>query len=516
MRTLNSAKNLASSLGLTLLMIIMGFITRKVFVDSIGVEYLGLNGLLSNILGVMSLLEGGFATSVVYNLYRPLAEDDRPRIIALLQLYRKVYRYIALGLFVFSIALFPFIGYLIKDADGISYISVVYFIFVFNTLVQYFTAYKWSIINSSQQNYKLTGLNAVYQLTLSIGKIVILFYTKDYILYLVVEAIVGVLYNIMVVRKANKLFPYIVTKKVYKVEPAVKRNIISNMKALFFHSVGAYFMFSTDNIIVSAFIGVTVIGLWSNYTLITGVVGTFVMQILNSFSESVGNLIASSESDKVYAVFKTVFFVNFVVVSVPVILLWMTLSPFISLWLGPQYQLGHAVVAIVLLNFYIGYMRESIKTFKIKAGIFRPDRFCAFFQGVINLVLSLFLVHFYDLAGVLAATGISMLLVNCWVWPYLCYTRVFKRPVINYFLHYGLYTMVGFISLTCCMLCCSIFKFDNLLFDVVFRGIVSLLIVIAVYFVAFRRTTVFVELKSYCLMIWQSFMVRIRGVKRYG
>jgi O-antigen/teichoic acid export membrane protein len=163
MRTLNSAKNLASSLGITLIMTLLGFFTRKVFVDNVGVEYLGLNGLLQNILGIMTLLEGGFATSVVYNLYRPLAEDNRPQILALLQLYRKVYRYIALGIILFALCLYPFIDIFIKDGENLEYVSIVYFIFLFNSVVGYFTAYKWSLVNASQQNYKLTAINLVYQ-----------------------------------------------------------------------------------------------------------------------------------------------------------------------------------------------------------------------------------------------------------------------------------------------------------------------------------------------------------------
>ena len=119
-------------------MIFLGFITRKIFVDNIGVEYLGLNGLLQNILGIVTLLEGGFGTSVVYNLYKPLAEKNEEKILALLQLYRKVYRYIAFGIIGFSLCLFPFIDLFIKDAENLSYLSTVYFIFVFNSVIQYF------------------------------------------------------------------------------------------------------------------------------------------------------------------------------------------------------------------------------------------------------------------------------------------------------------------------------------------------------------------------------------------
>lgn len=488
MRTLNSAKNLASSLGLSALMILLGFVTRKIFVDSVGVEYLGLNGLLQNILGIMTLLEGGFATSVVYNMYKPLAEDDRPRILALLQLYRKVYRYIAGGVFLCGLAIYPFIGYLIKDADGLSYVSVVYFIFLFNSLIQYFTAYKWSIINASQKNYKLTVINLVYQVGLNLGKMAILYYTKNYILYLVVEALLGVGYNIAIVMKANQLFPYIVTKVKYAVEPEVKKNIITNMKALFLHSLGGYFMHSTDNIVVSAFIGVGIIGLWSNYTLLTTTVNSFVTQTLNSFSESVGHLIASESKQKVYEVFKTIFFVNFIVVSIPVILMWATLSPFISWWLGSEYELSSVIVGIVLINFYINGMRSSALTFKTKSGIFVKDRWTPLLQGLINLVLSLLLVQRFGLSGVLVATGISILSIGFWQWPRLCYKYVFDQPLRKYFAHYGAYTAVGVLALLLSMWVCSLVTIDSELLNVVWRGVSSLVVVLAVYWLAFGRS----------------------------
>ena len=324
MRSLNSAKNLISSLSITLIMTLLGFLTRKIFVDNVGVEYLGLNGLLQNILGVVTLIEGGFGTSVVYNLYKPLAEKNQEKIIALLQLYKKVYRYIALGIIIFSLCLFPFIDNFIKDAENLSYVSIVYFIFVFNSVIQYFTAYKWSLINADQKNYKLTTINLIYQVGLSITKILILYYTKNYILYLIVEALFNLGLNIAIVKKANQLYPYICTSKKYIVETNIKANIISNVKSLFFHSLGGYFMNSTANIVISSFVGITIVGLYSNYTLLTGYVNSLCKQILNSVSESVGNLIAEENKEKSYQVFKIIFFINFLVISYSCILLLTT------------------------------------------------------------------------------------------------------------------------------------------------------------------------------------------------
>lgn len=497
MRTLNSAKNLASSLGITLIMTLLGFFTRKVFVDNVGVEYLGLNGLLQNILGIMTLLEGGFATSVVYNLYKPLAEDNRPKILALLQLYRKVYRYIALGIILFALCLFPFIDIFIKDGENLEYVSIVYFIFLFNSVVGYFTAYKWSLVNASQQNYKLTAINLVYQVGLNLAKLAILYYTRNYILYLIVEALFGVGLNICIIWKTNQLFPYIKTKEKYILDTETKSNIVTNMKALFLNKIGGYFMHSTDNIIISAFVGVTSIGLYSNYTLITMTVRGIVDQALNSFSESVGNLIASESSEKVYEVFKTTFFVNFLLASTPVIILHNTITPFISWWLGEEYLLGYTTLCVILFNFYIDVMRSTALTFKTKAGIFVKDRFTPLLQGIINLVLSYIFVQFWGLAGVLFATSISILSIGFWQFPRLCYKYVFHQSLWQYFRKYIFYSLVGGLALLLSFCFCEFFTWEYPLLQMAYNSIISLFVVLGIYYIFFHHTLQYAQLLVY-------------------
>ena len=500
-RTLNSAKNLIAGISISVVMTLLGFITRKIFVDTIGVEYLGLNGLLQNILGIMTLLEGGFATSVIYNMYKPLAEDNKVEILGLLQLYKKVYRYIALGISIFGLCLYPFLEFFIEDSSDLDYLGTVYFIFLFNSIIQYFTAYKWSLINASQQNYKLATINLSYQIILSITKIAILYITKNYILFLIVESICNIGLNIAVVRKANKLFPYIVNAPKYKVSPSVKKNIITNMKALFLHSLGGYFMHSTDNIVMSAYLGVGIVGLYSNYTLLTSTIKSFTNQILNSFSESVGNLIASESRDYSYKVFKTSYFVNFLTVSIPVIVLAVTAQPFLNWWLGEQYVLSNMVLALILLNFYIDGMRTTILTFKPKAGIFTKDKFTPLLQGLINLILSLLFVRYWGLKGVLIATSISIIAISFWQWPRLIYRYVFHVKLKEFFYHYFFYFAAFIISLITSLVLASLFKSFDILLQVIINCLISLVVTIGIYIILFRKTSEYSQLKHYCLSV---------------
>lgn len=500
-RTLNSVKNLLSSVGLSLLMVLLGFVTRKLFVDSIGVEYLGLNGLLQNVLGVMTLLEGGFATSVIYNLYKPLADDDRIQILALIQLYRKVYRWIAFGVFIFSLILYPFLDIFVKESRELEYVSIVYFIFVFNSIIGYFSAYKWSLINASQKGYKLTAINMVYQIVTSISKLAILYLFESYVLFLVAESLFSVLYNIAIVRKADQLFPYIKQNETYIVDDDQKRSIVTNMKALFLHRLGGFFMHSTDNIVISSCVGIATTGFYSNYTLLIGTITTFVNQVLNSFSESVGNLIASESKEKVYDVFRVVFFVNFIVASVPVIVLYNTLEPFVIWWLGKDYLLASTTVNVILLNFYIDTMRSSAQTFKTKAGIFVQDKYSPLLQGIINLALSIWFVHLWGLGGVLLATSISVLSIGFWQFPRLCYKYVFNQPLKSYFFVYIIYTTVAIGVLVLTVKVCDLLLVDNIIVKSIINAVVTMSLVCTIYYICFSRT-----------VVWKRLMVYVKAI----
>lgn len=497
MRTLNSVKNLLTGIGITILMALLGFITRKIFVENVGVEYLGLNGFLTNILGIMSLLEGGFAISVVYNMYKPLSNNDYPKIIALLQLYKKVYRWIALGIFVFSLVFYPFLGVFIKDVASLSYLSIVYFIFIFNTLVGYFVAHKWSMINASQKNYKLAVITLVYQIGLSLAKILILYFTKDYILYLIVEAVFGLGQNIAVSKKCNKMFPYIVTNQKYEVEPEVKSDIIRKMKALFLNSLGGYFMNSTDNVIISNYLGVAVVGYYSNYTLILGLLRSLADKVLLAYSESVGNLIASENKVHVYKVFKVSFFLDYIVASSIVIVLWNSLDCFVEWWLGKEYVLDSYVKIAVLINAYIMTMRGSAFIFKQKAGIFMQDKFTPLLQGIINVIFSVLFVQFWGLSGVLFATSISLLSIGFWQFPHLCYKYIFQQPLRNYFYMYGLYTvtMIGVLAIS--NFICDYIIVENLLLKSIINGVVSIFIFLFVSIIIYFHSDPFRQLIYY-------------------
>lgn len=155
MRTMHSIKNISISIFSQIIIVILGFISRKIFLDSLGIEYLGIDGLLTNILSMLVLIEAGIGASIVYNLYKPLAENDQNKIIALVQLYKKIYRILAMTVLVISVMIYPFLSYLMKDGDDISNVAIIYLIFVAKNVITYLNAHKRSLINADQRGYIL-------------------------------------------------------------------------------------------------------------------------------------------------------------------------------------------------------------------------------------------------------------------------------------------------------------------------------------------------------------------------
>ena len=186
MRTKNSIKNITISIISQIIMTLLGFISRKVFLDNLGIDYLGVNGLLTNVLSLLALLEGGIGSSITYNLYKPLAENDEEKITALIQLYKKAYMIIAAVVLGLSISLFPILSGIMTEGSNVSNIFIVYIVFVMKNVMAYLYAHKWSLINADQKNYILARRNLVFSIITTISKIVVLVLTQSYVLFLII------------------------------------------------------------------------------------------------------------------------------------------------------------------------------------------------------------------------------------------------------------------------------------------------------------------------------------------
>lgn len=491
MRTKESLKNISISLLSQIVIVLLGFISRKVFLDNLGSEYLGINGLMTNVLSMLGLVESGIGVSIVYNLYKPLAEKDENKIISLIQLYKKTYVILALIVMGLSIVIYPVMLKITKSNISYQYITIIYFIFVFKNILSYLYAHKWSLINADQKGYVLARVNIIFTiLTLGI-RIIILNITQSYVLYLLIEIIVIMIQNLFNSHVVDKYYPYIKVKYKIEVDIETKNNIVQNVKALFLHNIGGYCVNGTDNILISIFINLKTVGLYSNYTMIIGQLGNLVSPILGGINASVGNLIATESKDKSYEVFKVIYLVNFWIYSFCVIFLFNLLEPFINWWIGTGFLMDKLTFMVILVNFYITGMRISISTFKNKAGIFVQDKYMPLIEAVINLGASIVLVKYFGISGIFLGTTISTLCIVFWNVPRLVYKNVFNKPLKSYFIKYLEYIFITLITGIITTVLCNIFELENKFILLLIRGVVCVVAVNLIYTTIFFKTEQF-------------------------
>lgn len=435
-RTINSIRNVKFALVGQILGVAISFFARMVFVRYLSMEYLGLNGLFTNIISILSLAELGIGSAIVYSLYEPLANEDQLKIKALMRIFKKAYITIGLWMCMAGLAGTPFLGLIIKDMPDIASIEIIYLIFVANSAVTYFFTYKRLLIIADQKKY----IDSIYHysayIILNIGQIVILILTQNYLLYLGFNFFIISVENYLISRKADKLFPYLKFYDGEKLEPEEKRTIKRNIQAMFMHRVGSMVVLSTDNLIISMFVSLTAVGLYSNYLLIINALTMAYAMLFQSVAAGVGNLGATENKVYIRKIFKAIDFIGFWLYAFSTIALFNLLNPFISLWLGEQYLFNMPVIFLIVLNFYIHGQRYSVLTFRDALGLFWYDRYKPLFESGINLILSIYFAVYFGVAGVLLGTIISSLTTVFWVEPYVLYKYGLESSLKPYFITY--------------------------------------------------------------------------------
>lgn len=441
MRTKNSLRNVIFGLVGQVFTTMLSFASRTIFIYTLGANYLGINGLFSNILSMLSLAELGVGSAIIYNMYKPLADKDEEQLKSLMSLYKKAYTFIGIFISIVGLSITPFLDKIIKDTPDVPYLIFIYLLFLLNSVVSYFYVYKSSLIIADQKNYIVTIKQQKFMLIQTIAQIIILLTTKNYIIYLIIQIICSLLINISISKKADTLYPYLKEKNVKKLDDNSRKKIFKHVLAMMSHKVGGVVVNGTDNILISSFVGVFWVGLYSNYVMIIQIINRFLAQIFNSLTASIGNLNAEDDIEKSYKVYKKVLFVNFWLYGFCTICLFILFNPFIKIWIGEKFLLKSNVVFVIILNFFLMGMRQTTCTFNTTLGLFWNDRYKPWAEAIINIVVSIFLLKRMGIIGVFLGTAISTISTSLWVDPYILFKYGFKKKLSLYFKDYIKYVL---------------------------------------------------------------------------
>lgn len=446
-RTESSIKNLITAMIGQVLGIIISFAARIIFLDCLSEDYLGLNGLFTNILTIFSLVELGIGPAMNFSLYKPLAQNDIPKIKSLMALYRKAYIAIGIAILLIGAAFTPFYTVFMNEVPDIPHLTVIYWLFTLNTAVSYFFSYKRALIICDEKRYIATIYRYGFYFLLNAVQIIILLSTGSYIAFLVMQTLFTAAENAAVSFKADRMYPYLKENDAKPVEKETLGEIKKNIGAMLFHKIGGVVVLSTDNIILSKFVSLAAVGIYSNYYLITNALTLVINQVFQSVLAGVGNLNAVSDeknTDKMVTVFDRMFFLNFWIYGFCSVCLWVLLSPFITLWLGDNMLFDGFTTAVIAINFFIGGMRKTSLTFREATGAFYYDRYKPLAESAINIIASILLAKHFGAAGVFLGTIISTLLTCIWIEPLMLFRHVFHKPMTKHILTMLLYTAVSF------------------------------------------------------------------------
>jgi len=437
-RTEHSMRNLRYTLLFQSLAMVTAFFTRHVFVSVLNQEYLGLEGTFSNLLVVLSLAELGVGEAITFSLYKPIAEGNVLQIRALMELYRKVYRAIGLGIAALAALLAPFLHLIIKDFPNTGEVYLIYALFVSNSALSYFFVYKQSLILADQRRYLITLWRYGLWTVLYLVQVAFLWITRNYIFYLCLQLIETLLENWILARKADKLYPYLRERNhKTQLDRESKAEILRNTKAMFLHKIGGAVVFNTDSLLMSYFFGVVSVGLYSNYLLIVKGLRNCYKMVFAAFAGSVGNLGATEDKNHVFQVYRRMSFAGNWLISWCSICLFVLFTPFIELWVGEEYLFPANIVFWIVINFYVTGVREVNQTFHNSLGLFWRMRYKSVVESVINLVVSIALAGPFGISGIFIGTFASTMLTCFWVEPYILFKYAFLQPVSRYFINYA-------------------------------------------------------------------------------
>lgn len=496
-RTKNASRNIAFGIILKIYQIAVPFLMRTAMIYFMGVQYLGLNSLFTSILQVLNLTELGVGSAMVYSMYKPIAEDDEATICALIRLYKLYYRIIGLVIATAGTILTPFVPYLIKsDFPAELNVYILYLMNLAITVLSYWLfAYKNSLLQAHQRTditSKVTLLTNTVQYAL---QFLVLITVKDYYIFVLVNLATQALTNIATAYIATKMYPN------YKPEGKLPKQDIKKInhriRDLFTAKLGGTIVNSADTIVISAFLGLSMLAVYQNYYYIMNSVVGFILVIFNSCTAGIGNSLVVETEEKNYTDFKKLVFLTMWISTVCISCFTCLYQPFMAFWVGKEYLLDMKVVILLCVYFYLYLLNHLSCVYKDAGGIWHEDRFRPLTGGLVNLVLNLILVQYIGIYGIILSTIFSYLFVAM---PWLIHNLfklVFKRSFMEYVGMLFKGAVISFAAALISYLICGLLNIHGI-WELVVNTVISVCISILILILIYKKDPMYLPFLELC------------------
>ena len=424
---------------------IFSFALRTVFIYTLGIQYTGVSSVFTDILTMLSLSELGISTAIATALYKPLHEKDDKKIQKLMNFYKLAYRYIAIFIFCAGILLLPFLDNLITDVPDIKEnIKVIFLLYITKTSASYLLIYKTTILDADQKQYIIKWYETGCTFFKYLIEIALLIIFKNFMLYLLLEVVLTITQNIIITKRAKNEYPNIFKKNNEKLEKGEIKKLFGDIKALSMYRISGSIGNSIDNILVSSFLGTSMVGILSNYTLIRKQLENIILQFFYSITPSLGNLVAEGNTEKQISIFNKVFYISFLIVNFCAVTMFIVFTPFIKFWIGDEYLLSYAISFVISFDFFLYVLLQAIASFRTANGLFVKGQYRPLITAILNIILSIILIRKMGIFGTILSTIICRLATQ-WYDPYILFKNVFKLSFRKFYSKYLKYIII-FIS----------------------------------------------------------------------
>lgn len=489
-RIQNAVTNTFFNLWVKIYLAVFPFIMRTVMLHTLGINYLGLNGLFTSVLQILSISELGISGAIVYSMYEPVAKQDKKTLCALLRLYRILYGLIGTIIFLLGMVLLPFLPRLISDEvpPDIN-IYLLYVMYLASTALSYCVfSYRSSLLEAYQHNYVINKINLVTLTVQFVLQVVFLLLFKNYYIYIITQFAVQLVNQFAVYLAVKKRYPEL--KPEGKIEKQMMKSIFTKAKGLLFGRISGIILNASDTIVTSMFLGLTVLALYQNYFFIVTAIIGFISSLLAGSMAGIGNSLVTETMDKNYRDFRRFTFLMSWIVCVCTNCFLVLFQPFMKLWMGEDKMLSMGMVVMFCLHFVLTEYNKLFNVYKDAAGLWYEDRFRPLITALVNLTLNLLSVKFIGLYGIIASTVVSVLFIGMpWLLRNL-FGLLFRRSMADYLKELASYLAVMVVSCGISWFATSCMDLDGVLGLAVY-AIVAVSVPFCMYLLLFRRNEYF-------------------------
>ena len=413
--------------------LLLAFFSRKVFLDCLGAEFIGLTGMLMNIMSFLSVAELGIGTSIVYFLYKPLQEDNHEKINEIMSMLAYLYRcigFIIAGTGIAVSLFFPWwFGHL---TVGLPLVYFAFYSFLASSSAGYIFNYKQLLVGANQKQYMVNAYFQTIGIVQSIVQILLAYYYRNLYLWVAVGLIFTVIGIIVFNIRIRQMYPWLrISLSEGKANLKKYPEVLRKTRQIFVQRIKDFILYRSDEILVGTFVSVVQVAFYGNYTIITSKLNFLVNILSDGMNAGIGNLVAEGNEQNTMKVFWELTAIRFFIIGMIVFGLLLFIQPFVVCWFGVQYRMNDLVVNLLLFNIFIFLSRGVVEMYISAHGLF-SDVWTAWTELALNITVTLCLAPFYGIVGILLGKNISVFFIAMFWKPYFLFTKGLHKKVSIY------------------------------------------------------------------------------------